>query len=552
MSTTKHHKPAGIKETLTSLIIAFMLAFLFRGFVIEGFVIPTGSMAPTLMGKHMQITSPVNGYKWAVGPWDSVSRGGPPLRIQGVKRPIRVNDPMSGQAISKTKVKLSTGDRVFVLKYLPVLHSPDRWDVVVFKFPGSHINYIKRLVGLPGEQLVIVDGDVFTRPFTEGTAKSGWDTWEEDSWQIARKPERVQRTMFLPVFDSKYAPLVEDPSFRSPWVGDSGASWSGLHTTAYTYSGSGSTVLSWSSSRPITDHSPYNQVNPAFKLFANPEEELSDANAPRPFPVSDIAMALNIKPTDEPVTVMPTINARGMQMRAVIDPVSGSASVQIRSDELENDKWEVLDSSSVQLAGDRYTHIEFWHVDQSLWLYVDGALVCGGPQAGAYTLTPAQRAQAATGIPYADLQEDTSVGDGVHNAGVFSRPEIYRQPTVRWAFEGGGFTLNAVRLDRDISYQINPYSGLGTKPTRGGHPDFFPTLTPDEYFMCGDNSPRSHDSRFWTSEEINPWVRSEINANPGVVHRDLIVGKAFVVYFPAMLSDGPIPTPDVGKIRWIW
>jgi len=166
-TTTKHHKPAGIKETVTSLTIALMLAFLFRGFVIEGFVIPTGSMAPTLRGKHLQFTSPANGYRWAVGPWNVARTNG-----------IEVNDPMSGQRISTANKKLSSGDRVFVLKYLPFLHTPERWDVVVFKNPGTNENYIKRMIGRPGEQVALVDGDVFVRPFVEGeTDRAGWESW---------------------------------------------------------------------------------------------------------------------------------------------------------------------------------------------------------------------------------------------------------------------------------------------------------------------------------------------------------------------------------------
>ena len=39
-----------IRETVESIVIAFVLAFLFRTFEAEAFVIPTGSMAPTLMG----------------------------------------------------------------------------------------------------------------------------------------------------------------------------------------------------------------------------------------------------------------------------------------------------------------------------------------------------------------------------------------------------------------------------------------------------------------------------------------------------------------------
>ena len=35
-----------LKETFESVIIAFILAFIFRAYVVEAFVIPTGSMAP--------------------------------------------------------------------------------------------------------------------------------------------------------------------------------------------------------------------------------------------------------------------------------------------------------------------------------------------------------------------------------------------------------------------------------------------------------------------------------------------------------------------------
>ena len=54
----------------------------------------------------------------------------------------------------------SMGDRVLVLKYLYAFQDPQRWDVVVFKNPtdpnGDAANYIKRLVGLPSEQLLIL------------------------------------------------------------------------------------------------------------------------------------------------------------------------------------------------------------------------------------------------------------------------------------------------------------------------------------------------------------------------------------------------------------
>ena len=49
-ASDKPPEDTNIVETLQSLIVAFALAMAVRSFVTEGFFIPTGSMAPTLMG----------------------------------------------------------------------------------------------------------------------------------------------------------------------------------------------------------------------------------------------------------------------------------------------------------------------------------------------------------------------------------------------------------------------------------------------------------------------------------------------------------------------
>src|SRR5690349_15745307 len=55
-----------IKETIEAILVAFILAFIFRGFVVEAFVIPTGSMAPTLLGAHMRFVCDDCGYQFDV------------------------------------------------------------------------------------------------------------------------------------------------------------------------------------------------------------------------------------------------------------------------------------------------------------------------------------------------------------------------------------------------------------------------------------------------------------------------------------------------------
>src|SRR5947207_15852061 len=56
----------GWRETIESVAMAVILALLFRGFVAEAFVIPTGSMAPTLDGRHKDLKCPKCGVWYQV------------------------------------------------------------------------------------------------------------------------------------------------------------------------------------------------------------------------------------------------------------------------------------------------------------------------------------------------------------------------------------------------------------------------------------------------------------------------------------------------------
>src|SRR3712207_9224839 len=58
------HEEGNVKETIESILVAFILAFVFRAFVVEAFVIPTGSMAPTLLGAHIRYACNDCGYRF--------------------------------------------------------------------------------------------------------------------------------------------------------------------------------------------------------------------------------------------------------------------------------------------------------------------------------------------------------------------------------------------------------------------------------------------------------------------------------------------------------
>ena len=66
--TSRRAPPShAMRETVESIALAVILAFLFRAFVAEAFVIPTGSMAPTLMGQHKDVHCPECGYWYQAG-----------------------------------------------------------------------------------------------------------------------------------------------------------------------------------------------------------------------------------------------------------------------------------------------------------------------------------------------------------------------------------------------------------------------------------------------------------------------------------------------------
>jgi len=119
-------------NNMKALLWALLIAGVIRTFAIEPFKIPSGSMKPNLLVGDFLFVS-----KWDYG----YSRYSFPFGLA----------PFSGKIIDK---------------------SPNRGDVIVFKLPGQeNINYVKRLVGLPGETIKVVDGLIYIK-------KQGFDDFE--------------------------------------------------------------------------------------------------------------------------------------------------------------------------------------------------------------------------------------------------------------------------------------------------------------------------------------------------------------------------------------
>lgn len=567
----KSHEKGSVKETLISITIAFVIAFVFRAFVIEAFVIPTGSMAPTLLGAHMRFQSPQSGENWTVNPWFNVpGTQSQPLPVQGTaSRPVVVTDPMTGASLSQRGVPRRSGDRILVLKYLRGFFDPQRFDCVVFKCPQEpQVNYIKRLIGLPGEQVALVDGDVFVRTPTPSDPAPGGaagDAWGLPGWTIARKDERVQRATWQPVFASQYWPLgaaspafLGNRAFQPPW---DGPGWD-LRGPTYSYSGQGEGTLTWSNERwGISDRYSYNEMPPrevdgdASVLRPQPPYTAFPLGGMTLFPVSDVRLACGVEPRGADLTAAAVVRCRGHEFRARL---SGMQAVLEYAPIAEGGKagtWTALCPPATlrpTLSPGRVANVEFWHVDQSLWLWVDGELAARAE----YAWTPEDRVLHSTGRSLDDLLRSQPQGNPLAN------PTLYldRRAVPRWEFSGP-VRLHRVEVSRDIHYQPGEYqprlpdgrtrSPLAGQPMLATHPSSTPTLGPDQHICCGDNSPFSADSRAWAT--VDPWVEHSIGEeSPGLVPRKLMIGKAFFVYFPSLLKGKTIPMVDFGRMRWIW
>ena len=128
-------------------------------------------------------------------------------------------------------------------------------------------------------------------------------------------------------------------------------------------------------------------------------------------------------------------------------------------------------------------------------------------------------------------------------------------PTVSILASGGPAELWHISLMRDVYYTCPRIAD--DKPGRAttGNPFVLRKFTNkpdlDEFFVLGDNSPASLDSRLWNHHA--PSLRA--GYQDGTVPRYNMIGRAFFVYWPGgfrlpMLKRLPI-VPNVGRMRLI-
>ncbi|GGA30986.1 signal peptidase I [Neptunicoccus cionae] len=124
----KSEKSGGIAETFKTIFWALFLAGIIRTILFQPFWIPSGSMKSTLLiGDFLFVNKFTYGYSWASCP-----------SIRGFN--------FCGFA-KDWDGRLFGGE-------------PEQGDIIVFKHPASEADYIKRLIGLPGDKVQVVNGQL--------------------------------------------------------------------------------------------------------------------------------------------------------------------------------------------------------------------------------------------------------------------------------------------------------------------------------------------------------------------------------------------------------
>ncbi len=588
----------GTRETIEAVAIAFILAFVFKTFEAEAFVIPTGSMAPTLYGRHKEVTCEGCKFPYTIGASQEIDQETGVL----VSRMTTSNCPNCRYRNDVLSAPVFNGDRIVVNKQVS---DYKRFDVVVFKNPEEpHVNYIKRLVGLPGETVRIRQGDIQAR-------KS-----ETEPWVVQRKADpNKQNDIQLIVYDDRFPPQVLlDAGAEERWVpsswneSDSVMGGWPLAENAWkpdpatrTYSVDASDDqqhwLRYRNLVPEREHWVYAReiamakeeaAESAEGDSASPAQVAGGDSAKLEIPlqpkliadfcgfnsdggvdeelywVNDLTFDFTIKieSATESSQLLVELVEGFRTVRCQINPVTGLADVVVISREAGNDspKEETIASVQTEIQGAGEYRVAFADVDDRLCLWVDGDLVPLGEKAEfapADLNLPTELDLAPAGVSVRGMKAVLS--DLLIRRDIYYRNDVVNfenqdgisaDPTsveYRRQYRSGSITVTEVDMGfysrlattlRTPGNYASTYTQLiETQEQKFGKVLEFP-LANDEYLMFGDNSPASKDSRLF--DNFSRPLRGVESHRYAVREQDLI-GEALCIFWPhgiPFLNDG--------------
>ncbi|MGE0193519.1 MAG: signal peptidase I [Planctomycetota bacterium] len=472
-----------VRDHAEAILIALVMALVLKQFCVEAFTIPTSSMHPTLIGENQA--------------------------PDGV------------------------GDRILVDKFANWLRDPRRWEIWVFRFPLDRSrNFIKRVVGLPGDHLKIgsEDGDIWV-------AKSA-----DAPYEIARKPRRVRESLYRPVYPPDAAgERDKEMSF------DGGSEGLGIASRWFRVEGDAPDAFRLDA----LDRFEYRGGTTATLVARNPILTSTDPDTwnqswRNGTPARDIRVRARLVPTQDRESTVPPSEVRiawrpdgYYEYRLTLGSTPGSSTARILVEDA------VLREVRLDAVWDgRHARtVELEAVDGDLRVHVDGRELAVLPDGRPFRRRHAQVAQRlaiqATGTPFAlaGLHIDRDIayqsswsprGSGAEDGVALPAGQYLmigdNQGDVgnrsEGSYDGRKWELTTVTL-RDgtvIRYDEN-------KPLdREGDPE-----TGETWYVVSD---ADGVERRWRPQDEDPDVPETTDWTP-FVGRELFVGRAFLVFWPA-------------------
>lgn len=578
-------KDYSVRETFESFVIAILLALMFRAFEAEAFIIPTGSMAPSLQGQHKDLQCDQCGHQYRVGVGEGID-------VTGTTCPIC----RYTTAISKSVPSHATnnGDRILVNKFIYDFKEPERFDVVIFKNPNiAKENYIKRLIGLPGDKILIENGDIYTMQ-------------QEASGQyvktIARKPShKLLHTLELLADTAHSARDLEITQWPLQWQQRTGEpNWTSQYGEgrANIFTSTAMPEISWlrfrndgpedkdwpniikmarngevfksapNPGRLVNDYVAYNDFT---RAIANLEFLQSAVFKPQGIPpsdrrflqafnkglhwVGDIGVEADVEIKSDTGNLFFDIVEGGAHFQLALDTQSGVLKLSAVTPEnpvseskivFVDEQGNKVDAPSVKtsVVGPGSHQIRIINADDKIHLWVDGDLIdfpgC------TYTRTDIPVPHFSEEDP-ADAQP---IGIGCQNLEVVvNRLKVFRDiyyiSTMDQAFmdnEGNADVVTMIETMRNPTRWKKESTREMFMAKKGQTQPMFELKdsddsAKDQFLPMGDNSAQSLDGRVW--------------GGPRYFERDLLIGRAIVVFWPHTLNE-PIPyMPNVGRMTFI-
>jgi signal peptidase I len=501
-----------------SAVCGFALLVVLYFVVAEGFVVPTGGMATTILGYHKDVTCPKCGLTFAVNCSQEVDAPeGEHVVVTGCTCPNCRSPIDLGR-----EVKPLVGDRILVSKSLfrPVGAAPARFDLVAFVYPvragekGEQIKYVRRVVGLPGETVAIASGRLYALPpdkgprFDDGAVpeRDRWqypymhvddpqalERWDKQEFRPLHKPPEVVLALRHIVYDNDHP--AQDLKDSPRWQGRAWEEGAAAHTFKHALKvGPGwlryrHVIVRDGRARPelITDFIGYNTYEPQL----GPQTQRW---------VGDLMLECDLT-IDRPEGQLALELSRGTdRFRALFDVATGDCTLkQLKKNKEEApalDAGEELAKKPTALKQAGTYHVRFANLDDRLLVWVNDDLPFGGEGA---SYTPAEDRGPT---PENDLWP---AGVGARDAAVtVGKLQLWRDTYHTPMREGG----------QDDYPPTDPGDPATWEPLRHLTPMTF-YVQPGHYLCLGDNSPHSSDSRAW-----------------GLVPERLIDGRALMIYYP--------------------